>query len=88
MFLLRFQASSHTLSLTLNGVNLDLTRSFISCCVILCAANASFLASLRVFSHSSTARSWAVLTISGRACTYPSHSDLLSETTTSMIMSF
>ena len=66
-FLLRFQASSHTLSLTLKGVNLVLTRSFMSSCAILCAASASFLASLRMFSHSSTAGSWAVSIISGRA---------------------
>ena len=47
IFRLRFLVSSQTLSLTSKGVNLDLIWFFMSCCVSLCTASASFCEVLR-----------------------------------------
>ena len=73
IFCLRFLASSQTLSLTLKGVNFDLIQFFMSCCVSLCAASASFHAVSRFLRCSSRAGRWAVSMILGMACgSYPS----------------
>ena len=68
MFHLRFLASSQTLSLTLKGVNFDLIRFFMSCCVSLCTASASFRDVSRFLRHSSNAGRWVVSMILGMAC--------------------
>ena len=68
MFCLRFLASSQTLSLTSKGVNFDLIPFFMSCCVSLCAASASFRDVLRFLRCSSKAGRWVVSMILGMAC--------------------
>ena len=73
MFRLRFLASSQTLSLTSKGVNFDLIQFFMSCCVSLCAASASFRDVSRFLRRSSSAGRWAVSMMLGIACgSYPS----------------
>ena len=72
-FLLRFLASSQTLSLTSKGVNFDLIRFFMSCCASLCTASASFHKVSRFLRCSSKAGRWAVSMMLGIACSsYPS----------------
>ena len=68
IFRSRFLASSHTLSLTLKGVNLDLIQFFMSCCASLCTASASFCEVSRFLSHSSRAGRWVVSMMFGMAC--------------------
>ena len=68
MSLLRFLASSQTLSLTTKGVNFDLIQFFMSCCVSLCAASASFCDVSRFLRRSSNAGRWAVSMMLGMAC--------------------
>ena len=73
MFHLRFLASSQTLSLTSKGVNFDLIQLFMSCCVSLCTASASFRDVSRFLRRSSSAGRWAVSMMLGMACgSYPS----------------
>ena len=67
-FLLRFLASSQTLSLTSKGVNFDLIRFFMSCCASLCAARTSFHDVSRFLRRSSSAGRWAVSMMLGMAC--------------------
>ena len=64
-FLLRFLASSHTLSPVMKGVNLDWIGFFIVNLASLCAAEASSLALMRSFSQ--VGRS-VLLVMSGSAC--------------------
>ena len=68
MFHLRFLALSQTLLWISKGVNFDLIWIFMSCCVNLCAASASFRDVLRFLRCSSKARRWAVSMILGMAC--------------------
>ena len=67
-FLLRFLASSHTLSLVMKGVNLDWIQLLIVCLVSSCAAEASSLALTSSFRCFSIVGRSVLLVMSGRAC--------------------
>ena len=72
MFLLRFLASSHTLSPVMKGVNLDCIQLFMVCLASSWAAEASFLALMSSSSHLSMAGRLVLLVILGSACgSYP-----------------
>ena len=67
-FLLRFLASSHTLSPVIKGVNLDWMQFFMVCLASSWAAEASFLALMSSSSHFSMAGRSVLLVISESAC--------------------
>ena len=72
MFLLRFLASSHTLSPVIKGVNLDWMQLFMVCLASSWAAEASFLALMSSSNHFSTAGRSVLLVMLGSACgSYP-----------------
>ena len=72
IFLLRFLASSHTLSPAMKGVNFDWMRLFMVCLASSWAAEASSLALTSSSSHFSTAGRLVLLAMSGSACgSYP-----------------
>ena len=72
MFLLRFLASSQTLSLVMKGVNLDWMQLFMVCLASSWATEASFLALMSSSSHFSMAGRSVLLVIVGSACgSYP-----------------
>ena len=67
-FLLRFLASSHTLSLMIKGVNLDWMQLFMVCLVSSWAAEALFLALMSSSSCFSMAGRSVLLVMLGSAC--------------------
>ena len=72
MFLLRFLASSHTLSPAIKGVNLDWIQLFMVCLASSWVAEASFLALTSSSSHLSMVGRSVLLVMSGSACgSYP-----------------